>query len=424
MSATTKHDFHPDAESLNAFAEQALAERERSDLLAHLAVCGHCRQVVALAREAADAEVVARAGTRRSPIHPDSWWKRWRLVWVPTAAVAAFAAASISVYVHQADKNVATFKVAEPTTAQNEPADENPAPQKTAAAPAPHAVAKAPVATSKSKQPGAPPNSSSQQVVVTAAAPPLLETPEQAEATNEEVVPTTGAGGSGLFHRSFAPAAAPAVSAAQPAVRAFREEQKKQDERILQKEEQQARTGENRALPPPSPETPNLAPPTAPTTDGSTPGDQNAEASSSNRPTEMSAGSLSGFGSMKSMRSAARSTASEANISLPSGLPVVSSVAIGHRILAIDKAGALFLSEDSGNTWQRELRQWTGHAIAIRIHSAPDANAVNAPTTEQTEAAPGLAEAPPPPAPPAIFEILNDQNQIWLSTDGRLWIAK
>ena len=111
------------------------------------------------------------------------------------------------------------------------------------------------------------------------------QAPEQVEIVPQEVAPASGAGGNGIFHRSFAPAAAPAVSAAQPAVRAFREEQKKQDERILQKEEQQqARTGENRALPPPSPETHNPAPPTAPTTDGSTPGDQNAEASSSNRP--------------------------------------------------------------------------------------------------------------------------------------------
>ncbi len=55
MTATSQHGFHPDAESLSAFAEQALGERERAEVLAHLAVCGRCRQVVALAREAADA---------------------------------------------------------------------------------------------------------------------------------------------------------------------------------------------------------------------------------------------------------------------------------------------------------------------------------------------------------------------------------
>jgi len=67
MKATGQHEFHPDAESLSAFAEQALGERERGRVLEHLAVCGRCRRVVALAREAADAEVVrARSGARPS----------------------------------------------------------------------------------------------------------------------------------------------------------------------------------------------------------------------------------------------------------------------------------------------------------------------------------------------------------------------
>ncbi len=56
MTATSQHGFHPDAESLSAFSEQALARRERVEVLAHLAVCGRCREVVALAREAADAD--------------------------------------------------------------------------------------------------------------------------------------------------------------------------------------------------------------------------------------------------------------------------------------------------------------------------------------------------------------------------------
>ncbi len=56
MTATSQHGLHPDAESLSAFSEQALGKRERAEVLAHLAVCGRCRQVVALAREAAGAE--------------------------------------------------------------------------------------------------------------------------------------------------------------------------------------------------------------------------------------------------------------------------------------------------------------------------------------------------------------------------------
>ena len=57
MSATTHHEIHPDAEVLSAFAEQALGAKERGKLLGHLAQCGRCREIVALAREAAGAKI-------------------------------------------------------------------------------------------------------------------------------------------------------------------------------------------------------------------------------------------------------------------------------------------------------------------------------------------------------------------------------
>ena len=44
---------HPDAESLNAFLEQALPAPERAQILGHIASCSRCRQVVFLAQQAA-----------------------------------------------------------------------------------------------------------------------------------------------------------------------------------------------------------------------------------------------------------------------------------------------------------------------------------------------------------------------------------
>ncbi len=116
MKATGQHEFHPDAESLSAFAEHALQERERGQVLEHLAVCGRCRQVVALAREAADAEVEARAA-RQVVNQPNAWWKRWRFAWVPIAVAAALAVTSISVFVRQAEQHEAAIKIAERTAA-------------------------------------------------------------------------------------------------------------------------------------------------------------------------------------------------------------------------------------------------------------------------------------------------------------------
>src|SRR5882724_3737228 len=43
---------HPEAEQLNAFAENALAAQERESVLAHLAACEDCREIVGLAVEA------------------------------------------------------------------------------------------------------------------------------------------------------------------------------------------------------------------------------------------------------------------------------------------------------------------------------------------------------------------------------------
>jgi hypothetical protein len=91
---------------------------------------------------------------------------------------------------------------------------------------------------------------------------------------------------------------------------------------------------------------------------------------------------------------------------LPSGLPAVSTVTARNRTLALDGSGSVFLSEDSESRWESVAKQWTGRAVAVRVQPAPGANDGATPAT------------------PAIFEIVNDQGQIWVSTDGRIWKAK
>ena len=64
---------HVDADSLSAFLEGALPERERQQCLAHFAECAECREAVFLARQ--PAETVAPQPTRaiaRIPV-----WRRW-----------------------------------------------------------------------------------------------------------------------------------------------------------------------------------------------------------------------------------------------------------------------------------------------------------------------------------------------------------
>jgi hypothetical protein len=58
---------------------------------------------------------------------------------------------------------------------------------------------------------------------------------------------------------------------------------------------------------------------------------------------------------------------------------------------------------DSGDTWQTVTPQWTGRAVNVRCQM----------TSKGTET-----------EPTQLFELFNDQSQIWLSTDGETWIAK
>lgn len=57
--APSTADVHPDADLLTAFAEQSLAGRERDQVLEHLARCGECRDVLALALPATEPATLA-----------------------------------------------------------------------------------------------------------------------------------------------------------------------------------------------------------------------------------------------------------------------------------------------------------------------------------------------------------------------------
>src|ERR1700722_6990224 len=91
MNETFQTGLHPDADQLTAFAEHALPLHEREQTLAHLAVCGDCRQIVFLAQSAAPDEVaqIAPATTRRP------WFSGWNLLWPAVAALAGIVGFSI-----------------------------------------------------------------------------------------------------------------------------------------------------------------------------------------------------------------------------------------------------------------------------------------------------------------------------------------
>jgi hypothetical protein len=116
-------------------------------------------------------------------------------------------------------------------------------------------------------------------------------------------------------------------------------------------------------------------------------------------------------------------------IQLPSGLTAVSVTSGRHFLLAIDEAGALFLSEDRGVTWERVNKQWVGRVVTVRRRARDHDVSQAAPTAQNGTTSNGTASSPSAdtgdaPSIVEFFELSNDENQTWVSTDGRTWTPK
>jgi hypothetical protein len=87
-------ETHPDADLLTAFAERSLAARERDGVLEHLARCGDCRDILALALPTTEDAVLAKSTT--SPL---GWLSLPVLRWgVVAAGVLALTSVGILQY--------------------------------------------------------------------------------------------------------------------------------------------------------------------------------------------------------------------------------------------------------------------------------------------------------------------------------------
>jgi hypothetical protein len=93
---------HPDADLLTAFAEQALSAKERESVLEHLALCGNCREALALANPAATETEAVRAVATPAKLIQEKDARNWRpafrfgwpnLRWAALAAGIVVAAA-------------------------------------------------------------------------------------------------------------------------------------------------------------------------------------------------------------------------------------------------------------------------------------------------------------------------------------------
>jgi chemotaxis protein histidine kinase CheA len=419
MSATSQHGFHPDAESLNAFAEQALRDRERAEVLEHLGVCARCRQVVALARGAADASTVRTAARPRKIAAARPWWNGWQVAWVPAAALAATAALAVYVHMRNVERSAEMAKLEPqavapsartPGNASHEdhaesvpPASVAPAPPAPAAKQEHSRAAKQPaeeesqfVTADAPQEPGTQYSGADNQIEVMRKAQPL----SSAEAQQAPSRPGSATGG-------------PAYS--QPAAAAWETEQKQAEEqRQEQADASRVRSTTLKPAPAAVRRGNQLAPPAGASTD-------TVSAAPPAFMPRLLPDQPAGSAGISSERPGSHPIKP---IHLPSGLAVVSSTSTGAIVVAVDKAGTLFLSEDRGGTWERVKTQWTGHAVAVRQLFATNGAMQSAPAAHDGTAPGASGNVSPAPPSSVILELFNDKNQAWVSTDGRIWTSK
>ena len=115
---TSVSGLHPDADLLTAFAEKSLRDPERAHVTEHLARCGDCREILALALPVI--EDTTTAGVRPATVSRTGWFLRW-------GVVAAGIALAASVGVVQLRQRHST-QVADSTLQRQEVAATTPAP--------------------------------------------------------------------------------------------------------------------------------------------------------------------------------------------------------------------------------------------------------------------------------------------------------
>lgn len=402
MNSTAQLDFHPDAESLNAFAEKALPERERGPIVAHLAECSRCRQVIFLARQAASEMETAAVPAARAAGRSGSWLSGWRLAWIPAAALATVVGLVFLVHGRHEETGAEMARAVPQTVPHAEESVANPAPKERVfagkrQAPSIPVVEKpreskleyVPMAgiSRSSSAADVPPPAAANEAVTVAANPPNAEL--RLTAT------PAGPIGQGIGMEQYKLEPLPGAPKTQSVGAMYSRNATADYAPKAKMDEMSERSQASRKA-------------------GARYGGSGGASTSR---LQMKSVPHSSFDAGAQMTAAQFEAAHGLNLApLPSGLAMVSSVTALHRELAIDQAGALFLSNDSGSHWESVSKQWTGRAVDVTSLQFMNGGTAAAATSG------GAAAAPAPAAD--VFELRNDKNLTWVSRDGKTWTAQ
>lgn len=337
MSELLQFGYHPDADQISAFVEQALPMHERELLLNHLAVCPECRAIVTLSLPEVQVPAQPAAPPDRRPER-----KSWRLGWLLALPLGGALAAAVLTFVY--------LYPTPGTRVSNEPriADAQPAPR-------PNATAQPAGLPERQGAPESRKTAASGASAVSPAPFPGAVTAGHAiggpivTGRNFASLRTQSEQPSISTERSFAPAAkaAPTSGAGvDSAVSAFAREPAKPSEGAPQTfaANQPAPTGNSAAQAP-----------LAPTKNAS----QTVEVQSAAQSMDTVSADLS--------NQEVAENELKTNRPLPSHLAILSSATLGKHIVAIDSAHNVFASKDSGKHWKQIPTAWQGHPMQASL---------------------------------------------------------
>jgi hypothetical protein len=388
MKPTIQLGAHPDAESLTAFAEQLLSGPEREQILAHMATCNRCREVVFLTQRMMEPEKLASATEPQESVRPTPrcWFGGWRWAWVPTAALAGF----IGFAVLQHQRRAA---VSQPEMAQNvSPAETTPSVQQQAPR------------REETKGMSAARRRADRDAEVSSGA---LDRKDKATQKKDEL-----AKGSDLLsavapdvsgesaHRKLS-ARAKSSTIGGPMTQNQAQQQNNAPPQQQDYANEVRPTGtlfDSADKPVPAPVPPGGA--SESVTVQAEQGPILASATPATAPEIATAPKATQSVVLSNMKTA---RLIEGRSALPSELGILSEAKAAKTTIAIDTAGALFLSEDGGKHWQPVKAQWTGRAVLLKVR----------PTTGVSG---GMLRQSTPQ-----FRLTTDKLETWISEDGKTW---
>lgn len=400
MKFTTQPGTHPDAEILAAFSEQLVSNSEREEILAHMATCDWCREVVFLAQ-------IAMEAGEQAPVQPQaserkrsgSWFANWRFAWIPVAALAGVVGFAVVEHMrHAPTPETRMAQNAAPAEISQRQAD-----SKKVENPKPSSQLSREELKSKSIAPARRDRDAEEDLRSLDAKDIPAASQKKDEAVKEtdslrEAAPPAATGGA--VHGTFE-ARAKSSSIGGPLA---------QNQVQVQNNAQMQQNYSNEVQKPSalsdSANIPSAPPIQQPRASSQT---VTVEASDGPVPVAPVPGASSAISAMQleteNADLAGNNLAKDkgGKPPLPSNLGVLSKARAGKTIVAIDSAGSVFLSEDAGKHWQPVNPQWTGRPVLVKQRSSLAATG-------------GLLKQSAP-----RFELTTDNHEIWVSEDGKTW---